>query len=258
MSNFKVGNSKFSRFVNGKGFYIALALCLVAIGTAAYIAVNSSVGITDSIKSGDNVSSENTASSIPNWDAEQTNTTVSGVAAGSSESSATSKAETSSTAAASSQNSSSSSSTQNKSGGSVTKMVYAMPVSGSVTTAYSGDTPIYDKTMNDWRLHKGVDLAAAEGTAVKACASGTVSDVKVDDMLGQMVIIDHGSGIKSIYANLTSQVTVKKGQQVEVGDTIGSIGETAQAEIAVTPHLHFEITKNGTEVDPLALISGEN
>jgi murein DD-endopeptidase MepM/ murein hydrolase activator NlpD len=246
MSNFKVGNSKFSRFVNGKGFYIALALCLVAIGTAAYIAVNNSTGILNNINSGSGAANT-TTSSIPNWDSQdptqQTNTTVSGVAA-------------SSKPATSSQAQSSSSETQKPS--SVEKLVFAMPVAGSVTTAYSGDKPIFDKTMGDYRVHDGVDIAAAQTTPVKACASGKVIEVKQDDMLGQEVIIDHGSGIKSIYANLTSQVTVKKGQQVEVGDTIGAIGETAIAECAVTPHLHFEITKNGKDVDPLAVISGQS
>ena len=107
-------------------------------------------------------------------------------------------------------------------------------------------------------MHNGVDLAAKEGTPVKACASGTVIEVKVDDMLGQEIVIDHGNGIKSIYANLSNQVNVKKGQSVEVGSTIGAVGETAQAEIALTPHLHFEITRNEKQIDPLALISGQN
>ena len=252
MSSFKIGNSKFSRFVNGKGFYIALALCLVAIGTATYIAVNNSTGIVSSIKSGYGVSSgSKAASSIPNWDAsssaKEANTTVSGVHSSSRNASSTAS---SSQAAASS--------TEPKKSSGTAKLVYTMPVSGSVTTAYSGDNPVFDKTMGDWRVHDGVDLSATEGTPVKACAAGTVSDVKVDDMLGQEVIIDHGNGIKSIYANLASQVTVKKGQQVDVGDTLGAIGETATAEIAITPHLHFEITKSGTDVDPLAMISGEN
>jgi murein DD-endopeptidase MepM/ murein hydrolase activator NlpD len=256
MSNYKIGTSKFSRFVNGKGFYIALALCLVAIGTAAYIAVNNSNDIVGDIKSGSGVSSASTAtSSIPNWDSQssaaQANTTVSGVPAGTRTSSA------SASSSASSSKPTTSSKTPEKASGTA-KLVYAMPVSGTVTTAYSGDKPTFDKTMDDWRVHDGVDIAAVEGTPVKACASGTVSDVRIDDKLGQEVIIDHGNGIKSIYANLTSKVTVKKGQQVDVGDTIGAIGETAQAEIAVTPHLHFEITKNGTDVDPLATISGED
>lgn len=249
MSNFKIGNSKFARFVNGKGFYIALAICLVAIGTAAYIAVNNSANIVNNVKSDSGASSQGSiSSSIPNWDSSsstaQTNNTVSGVADG----------RNSSSQASSSQVSSS----QPSSGDSTSKTVYTMPVTGSVLTAFSGDKPVYDKTMDDWRTHDGVDLAAAEGTPVKACAAGTVSDVKIDDELGQEVIIDHGNGLKSIYANLTNQVTVKKGQGVEAGDTIGCVGETAESEIAVAPHLHFEMTKDGTEIDPLSQISGQH
>lgn len=246
MSNFKIGNSKFVRFVNGKGFYIALAICLVAIGTAAYVAVNNSTGLIGTNDSS-NVSSKNyvPSSSIPNWDsgassAAQTNKTVSGV-------SASSKSPSSSAASSKSSESST-----------PTKLVFTMPVSGSVLTAFSANKPVYDKTMDDWRVHDGVDITGTEGTPVKACASGTVSEVKVDDMLGQEVIIDHGNGLKSIYANLTNQVTVKKGQKVEVGDTIGAIGETAQAEIAESPHLHIEMTRNGKYIDPLAEISGQD
>lgn len=249
MSNFKIGNSKFARFVNGKGFYIALAICLVAIGTAAYVAVNRSAGVISDINAGSGVSSKSytPSSSIPNWDnsassAAQTNNTVSGV-----------PDNRSSSSAASSKASSSESNTS-----SASKLVFSMPVSGSVLTAYSGDKPVYDKTMDDWRVHEGVDIAGAEGTPVKACASGTVVAVKVDDMLGQEVVIDHGNGLESIYANLTNQVTVKKGQKVDVGDTIGAIGETAQAEIADSPHLHFEMTRKGTSIDPLGEISGQD
>lgn len=127
-----------------------------------------------------------------------------------------------------------------------------MPVMGKVLEAYSADKPVYDVTMDDWRVHDGVDLAGTVGTAVKACASGTVSDIKIDDMLGQEVVIDHGNGLKSLYANLSTQVTVKKGQTIEVGNTIGCIGQTAEAEIAEAPHLHFEMLKNGSDIDPLA------
>lgn len=251
MSKFKIGNSKFARFMNGKGFYIALAICLVAIGTAAYMAVNNSAGVLNNIKSESGASSQKSqTSSIPDWDAnsstQQTNKTLIGVPA--------------TTSSASSTTSSSSSSRTSSSAGresSSTKTVYMLPVSGSVITTFSGDKLTYDKTMGDWRTHNGVDLAASEGTPVKACASGKVVDVKVDDMLGQEVVIDHGNGLKSIYANLTSQVNVKKGQTVNVGDTIGAVGQTAQAEIAIAPHLHFEMQKNGTDVDPLAVVSGQ-
>jgi murein DD-endopeptidase MepM/ murein hydrolase activator NlpD len=217
--------------------------------------VNNSAGIVDSIKSGSGVSAQNfsPASSTPNWDATsvaQTNTTVSGVPDTRSSSTASASSSAASSSAASSQ-------AQPKSS-SPAKLVFTMPVEGAILTPFSGSKPVFDQTMDDWRIHNGVNIAGALGTPVKACASGTVSDVKIDDMLGQEVIIDHGNGLISIYANLTNQVTVKKGQSVEVGDTLGCIGQTAQSEIALAPHLHFEITKNGIEIDPLAEISGTN
>jgi murein DD-endopeptidase MepM/ murein hydrolase activator NlpD len=124
-------------------------------------------------------------------------------------------------------------------------------------TSYSDNKLVYDTTMDDWRVHDFINIASNLGTPVKACADGIVSDVKVDDMLGQEVIIQHGGGITSIYANLTSGVTVKKGQKVEAGDVIGAVGQTAISESALVPHLHFAITKNGQYVDPLATM-GKN
>lgn len=262
MSNFKVGGSKFSRFVNGKGFYIALALCLVAIGTATYIAVNNSKSIVGDIKSASGISSAgNTATSIPDWDAqsgaEQTNAAVSGVPARTPSAPSSSAPSSSKPSSPSKPSSSTPSKSEPTKPSAPSKMVFAMPITPiRVTTAYSGDKPVFDKTMGDWRVHDGVDIAASEGTPVKACASGKVSDIKDDYMMGEEVIIDHGNGVQSLYANLTRQVTVKKGQEVEVGDTIGAVGDTAEAEIAVEPHLHFEIMKNGVDVDPLAFISG--
>lgn len=235
MSNFKIGNSKFARFVNGKGFYIALAVCLVAIGAAAYIAVNNSIGIKSNIASQNSGSGSQQTSSIPNWDAQPTGTNVSGVSSSSSASSSEASKPSSSTPA---------------------KIVYMMPFAGKVVNQFSGDKLVSDVTMGDWRTHNGIDLGGAAGTPVKACASGKVTDVRVDDFLGQVVEIDHGSGVKTLYGNLTNQVTVKKGQTVEVGNVIGTIGDTAQGECALTPHLHLEMTVDGKQVDPLARIGG--
>lgn len=253
MNNFKIGKSGFSRFINGKGFYIALALCLVAIGSAAYIAANKSFGGVSTTSSGSTSDYASGAGAVT-WDdsdTQQTGNTVSGVTASSSASSAASGASSSSAAAmASSKASSTSSST-------VAPTIYVLPLQGSMLTEYSPDNPIYDKTMNDWRTHNGVDIAANAGTPVKACADGTVLDVKTDDQLGQEVVIQHGGGITSIYADLTAfgdKPTVRKGQKVEAGDVIGSVGATAQAEIGLVPHLHFAMMKNGNYVDPLVTI----
>ena len=250
MSNFKVGKSRFSRFINGKGFYIALALCLVAIGAAAYIAANNSFGSVSDLTSSNSGSSSNT--DYTNWDdtsAQQTNNPVSGVA-GSSSSSASSEVSSAASSSATGSSSSQSSSL-------AAPTVFIMPVSGDIITAYSNDKLVYDKTMNDYRVHDAINIAASVGTPVKACADGVVLDVKTDDMLGEVVTIQHGGGLVSTYANLTTGVSVKKGQKVEAGDVIGAVGQTAKCEISLVSHLHFAMTKNGTPVDPLATMGKE-
>jgi Membrane proteins related to metalloendopeptidases len=274
MSNFKMGNSKFSRFVNGKGFYIALALCLVAIGTAAYVAVNNGANLYKTLTSSGATTSSTPSksvatSSIPNWDAsnptKQTNDTVSGVKndkpgkTGPAASSKPAEQKPHVTSKPEKQTGSVSTQTKSNETSSAAKLVFAYPVgNGDVINAYSGDKPVYDKTMADWRVHDAVDIEAPTGTPVKACASGTVCEVKMDDMYGEEIVIDHGDGLKSIYANLSGKVNVKTGQKVEVGDTIGAVGETAQAETAETAHLHFAMTKDGQAIDPLGTMAGNN
>jgi murein DD-endopeptidase MepM/ murein hydrolase activator NlpD len=249
MSNFKVGKSRFSSFINGKGFYIALALCLIAIGSAAYIAANNSFGNFSNLTTNSDTSSLGTGTSTGgvNWgdgtDAQQTGNIVSGVP-GNSSSSVSSKA----SSAASSKAPSKASSTASVA---VAPTLYVLPIEGNIITDYSSQTPIYNKTMDDWRVHDGIDIAGNIGTPVKACADGTVSDVKIDDMLGQEVIIQHGGGVMSVYANLTNQVQVKKGQKVETGEVIGAVGQTATGEISLVPHLHYAMLKNGQYADPL-------
>jgi murein DD-endopeptidase MepM/ murein hydrolase activator NlpD len=77
-----------------------------------------------------------------------------------------------------------------------------------------------------------------------------VKSVAQDDLMGTTVIIDHGNGLKSIYSNLAATPTVSAGDSVDTGTVIGAVGDTAIAESERVSHLHFEMTKNGTAVDP--------
>ncbi len=232
--------------MSGKGFYIALALCLVAIGSAAYIAANGTfTNLNGNVKGG----SSSSAASAESWEGtEQTGQTVSGVP--------DSRAASSEAASSSSVSSSSASSavSSKTSVSTAAPTYYTLPVTGTVITAYSPNTPIYDKTMDDWRVSDYVNIAAALGTPVKACASGTVLSVKTDSLLGQEIIIQHSGGLQSIYANLGTTVSVKAGQTVTAGTVIGQVGQTAQGEISLAPHLHFAMMKNGEPVDPLVTV----
>ncbi len=135
-----------------------------------------------------------------------------------------------------------------------TPPTYTMPVGGSVTKAFSHDILVYSTTMNDYRVHNGVDISAGVGTPVKAFTDGTVEAVYEDPLLGYTVVLDHGNKTKSYYSNLTSAFPegIEAGKKVKEGEVIGGIGESILVECAEEPHLHFEVKVNGEYVDPMS------
>lgn len=98
--------------------------------------------------------------------------------------------------------------------------------------------------------HKGIDLAAAEGTPVYAIKNGTVAYcIENDKTFGNYIILSHDNGnMTSVYAHL-SKIDVEKYKTVKKGDIIGYVGKTG---MATGPHLHFEIRKDGIAKDPLS------
>ena len=131
---------------------------------------------------------------------------------------------------------------------------YVWPVRGDIEVPYSIETLRYDATMADWRTHDGMDISAPVGTEVIASAGGTVVGVKSDDLYGTTVELDHANGIHTIYANLASEPPVSEGDVVTMGQTIGSVGQTALAEVNEVPHLHFAMTSDGHSADPAAYL----
>ena len=127
---------------------------------------------------------------------------------------------------------------------------YTWPVSGQVQKKFSMESLLYSQTMRDWRTHSGIDLTASVGTGVKAVSGGVVDAVYQDDMMGTCVVIEHADDVKSLYANLAEQPTVKVGDRVSTGDVIGAVGNTALFESSEASHLHLEIYENGEVVDP--------
>ena len=135
-----------------------------------------------------------------------------------------------------------------------TVSIFVWPVRGQVVADWSLEVLAYDETMGDWRTHSGVDIAAPVGTQVMAAAAGTVASVEQDDLMGTTVTIAHVEGLTSIYANLGEVPTVEAGDHVNAGDIIGAIGTTAVAESARAPHLHFEMELDGNSVDPVSYL----
>lgn len=124
------------------------------------------------------------------------------------------------------------------------------PLSGQMVAAFSVDRLTYNATLNDWRTHDGIDIAAAAGTDVLSASAGTVLSVTDDDLLGTTVVIEHPGGYQTTYASLQSSPTVKEGDHVSAGQIIGAVGTTSLIEGASGPHLHFSVSKDGDLVDP--------
>lgn len=120
------------------------------------------------------------------------------------------------------------------------------PVRGEVTAAFGWR---YSETMGDWRWHAGIDIAAQPGAPVSAAAAGRVSAVRRTPEWAWEVIVDHGGGWVTRYADCAS-VRVAEGERVEAGQTIAWVGGAGMAELSSPPHLHFEILRAGRAVDP--------
>lgn len=115
---------------------------------------------------------------------------------------------------------------------------FSMPTRGSLSSKFG----------RRWgRMHEGIDLAAPIGTAVKAADGGKVIWVGARGNYGKMIKVDHGGGFITCYGHL-SKYSVKTGDKVYKGQKIGAVGNTGRS---TGPHLHFEILKNGSPVNPL-------
>ena len=119
----------------------------------------------------------------------------------------------------------------------------------TVLKAFSDSELQYNKTLNQWESHKSYDLTSSD-LAVYSVAQGTVTSVEQDYLLGTVVKITHSDGFVSCYASLDSNVPVKAGDTVEKGQKIGQASDSAESESEDGKHLHFEMFKNGTKVDP--------
>lgn len=117
------------------------------------------------------------------------------------------------------------------------------PVKGWVTSGFGPRvSPFTEKPA--W--HDGLDIGAAANAPVQAPAQGRVTSVGFDSKLGNVVKLDHGFGIETLYGHL-AKALVKEGQRVKRGDVVGLVGSSG---LATGPHLHYMVKVNGQTFDP--------
>lgn len=129
------------------------------------------------------------------------------------------------------------------------------PVAGETVAGYAMETLSYNETTRDWRTHNGIDIAAEAGTPVLAAAEGVVYTIYEDDTMGTTVVIRHADGYTTQYSSLAPELSVSVGDQVELGQAIGCVGETALLETATGPHVHFAVACNDEPMDPAEFLA---
>lgn len=132
---------------------------------------------------------------------------------------------------------------------------FLLPVSGVLLSEHDATVQVFSPTMQDYRIHLGIDIATMAGAAVSAMADGVVSQVWEDVRMGHCVAVKHGGDAYTIYKNLSGENAPAVGATVKAGDVIGTVGESAMVEIADEPHLHVEMTVGGLQVDPTEYLS---
>ena len=211
-------SKKFSGKFSAKGYYIALILCAAAIGISGYLYYR-------------NLNQNNTQMQEPTENVDVMNPT---------------QGDDLPVVAPDGEN--------DPIFGADKTIITCVPVTGQTIMEYAMECLAYNPTTRDWRTHNGIDIAAEAGTPVCAAAKGTVYNVYTDDTMGTTVVIRHENGYVTQYASLSADVTVSAGDIVEMGQTIGHVGNTALMENAIGDHLHFTVTYNGEAVDPVGFL----
>ena len=129
------------------------------------------------------------------------------------------------------------------------KNKFIMPVDGIISGVYGSQRILNGKPK--WP-HFGIDIAAKQGTKIKASGSGIVTMSESDlYYTGGTIIMDHGHGISTIYSHL-EKLMVKVGDKIDQGDIIGTVGSTGRS---TGPHLDFRVNWFQTRLDPMSIIN---
>ena len=130
---------------------------------------------------------------------------------------------------------------------------FILPVSGVLSSKHNPELQVFSPTMNDYRVHLGIDLVTKDNAPVYAAADGKISKIWVDTKMGYCIAITHSGNCVTVYKNLSEELPagIAEGKSVRSGQLIATVGDSAMIEVGEEPHLHFEMTVSELAVDPL-------
>lgn len=252
--------SKVLSYIKDKGFYIALAVCIVGASGAAWVTANRTLDSID--ENNRQIVDQSVSGEEKKWGYSELQQNpeppVSQPAAKDSKeiekpSSSASSAPAPSSAPSSSSEPAGASAGQGNAPAQQ-PLAYTLPVASvEVLNPYSGGQLVKNQTLGVWRTHDGVDLKGQKGDKVLCVGDGTVLSVVTDPLWGGTVQVQHSDGYVSVYCGVSVDTAVKKDAAVKAGQAIGTM-EQIPAEIAMDTHLHFAVMKDGKYVDPSVLV----
>ena len=135
----------------------------------------------------------------------------------------------------------------------VEPLSFASPVNGSVSQEYSDSVLVWNPTLGQYQVHLGVDFTG-DDLSVFAAERGTVSETGYDILNGYYVVVSHDEGYETRYYSLAENLEVEKGDEVTKGQLLGTMAATRGSESTAGNHLHFEMSKDGTDINPLEVL----
>ncbi len=240
---------RFSSIYTGKGFYITSAVCLSVIALAIGVIYKASTNLISEIAYDTNTSisfatEQAKANKEDEADPRLTETTT--------EKETTVRQTTSApTTTKKARETTAPATTTEPTKADYGNTSYILPCEDEILKDYSA-TPVYDETMDDWRVHKAIDFTCERGTPVYAVGNGRVTKVYSDTSYGYCIEIDFGD-FTGRYCGLEQGTTVKFDAIIKKGDTVGKTGDLP-CESGQEPHFHFEVLKDGKNVDPIDAI----
>ena len=255
MKKIRFSQGKFASFMSSKGFYSAVAICLVGAGAATWLAVNRTI---NSIENSNNtILSEAGFADFP--PVEEVERRVPDIPAPPAQPPAPAPSpEPSSLQPTPPSLPEPPSEPEEPSEPAEAPppsptLLYTLPVRGSIVNQFSNGELVKNNTLGDWRTHDGVDIAAEKGAEIFAAAAGTVTEVKRDALWGTVLTITHADGKLSIYSGLSEVMPVNTGDAVMAKQAIGKL-EGVPSEMSDGTHLHFAIRDKNGWLDPLVVI----